>query len=201
MNILDSKVYTFIEFIINLLIINLLWLISCLPIITIGPATTALFAVVRDSVLYQETQIVKPYFIYFISYFKKSFVVGIILPILIGAITINLLYFLNLRNLIILPLFILFIVLIISGLTFLFPIIITYHISWIEIIKNSLLFSIMHFPITLINLCIIVISLYCILMYPPTIFCIFSSSAYLIFLLCNSAFKTTGEKLLLRNNS
>lgn len=194
MNILNSKIYQVVEFIINLLIINLLWIILCLPIVTIGPATASLFAAVRNSVIYKETQIFKPFFKNFILYFKKSFLIGIIIPILISTMIINFIYILNLKLLVILPFLILLIFLVISALTFLFPIIVSFNTNWLNTIKNSLLFSISYLPTTLLNLCIIIFCVYCILMYPVTIFFIFGLSAYCIFLLCNLTFKKTKER-------
>ncbi|MGI9049327.1 MAG: DUF624 domain-containing protein, partial [Rubrobacteraceae bacterium] len=48
MNVLDSRLYRWLEVFTNLLILDLIWLVSCLPVITIYPATTAMFGVTRD---------------------------------------------------------------------------------------------------------------------------------------------------------
>jgi uncharacterized membrane protein YesL len=43
----------------NLFILNIFWIVSCLPIVTIVPATTAMFSVVRQWQLHQDTSVVK----------------------------------------------------------------------------------------------------------------------------------------------
>ncbi|WP_420491978.1 DUF624 domain-containing protein, partial [Neobacillus drentensis] len=45
MNILDSRFYAVVDRLSNLFILNLFWIISCLPIVTIAPATSAMYSV------------------------------------------------------------------------------------------------------------------------------------------------------------
>ncbi|MFQ9510793.1 MAG: DUF624 domain-containing protein, partial [Lachnospiraceae bacterium] len=49
---LDNPVWRFIGKLVDVALLNLLWIICCIPIVTIGPATTAMYYVtlklVRD---------------------------------------------------------------------------------------------------------------------------------------------------------
>ena len=53
-------------------------LVCCIPVVTIGPAVTAAYAVLLKMVDDQEGYIFKDYFRYFKSNFKKGIVLGLI---------------------------------------------------------------------------------------------------------------------------
>ncbi len=62
----------------DLLILNLLWLLCSLPILTIGPATCALFSVTLKIAKDEPVQTVREFFTAFKSNFKQAFLLGII---------------------------------------------------------------------------------------------------------------------------
>ena len=74
---IDGKLYRLCTWISKFAFLNLLFLISCIPIITIFPASAALFAVVRQLVKNNEINIFKKYWMYFTENFKQSFLIGI----------------------------------------------------------------------------------------------------------------------------
>jgi len=74
---IDGKLYRLCTWVSNFAILNLLFLISCIPIITIFPASAALFAVVRQLVKNNQISIFKKYWMYFAENFKQSFLIGI----------------------------------------------------------------------------------------------------------------------------
>jgi uncharacterized membrane protein YesL len=47
MGFLDSRLYRWLEVFTNFFVLNLLWLLACVPVLTIYPATAAKFGVVR----------------------------------------------------------------------------------------------------------------------------------------------------------
>jgi len=67
---IDNKLFLFLEKIADLLILNILWIICCLPIITIGASTTAMYYMTLKMVRNEETYIVKG----FLSSFKLNFI-------------------------------------------------------------------------------------------------------------------------------
>ncbi|OQP13216.1 YesL family protein, partial [Geobacillus zalihae] len=77
MNALDSKFYEVVDRLSNLFILNILWVVSCIPIITIIPATSAMFGVVRQWKLHQDTSVVRNHFRFFKENFRESFLTGI----------------------------------------------------------------------------------------------------------------------------
>jgi uncharacterized membrane protein YesL len=78
MNISESWLYRAVELVTNFLWLNLLWLVACLPIFTIFPATAAMFAVVREWVKKREPGITRAFFSFFKADFKQSFWIGIL---------------------------------------------------------------------------------------------------------------------------
>ncbi len=75
---IDSPVYRFMSALLNVIKLNFCWLIACLPIITIGPATVATFEVALKMVDDEEGYILKQ----FIKAFKNNFKQGILLGII-----------------------------------------------------------------------------------------------------------------------
>ena len=54
---IDGPVFRFLETIANLLLLNLLFVICCIPVVTIGPALTATYYVALKIVRQEETGI------------------------------------------------------------------------------------------------------------------------------------------------
>lgn len=62
----------------DLMVINWLWLLCCLPIITIGPATCALFSVTQKMARDEPTSLVKDFFGSVASNFGRGIVLGVV---------------------------------------------------------------------------------------------------------------------------
>lgn len=74
---IDGPLYRFLETITNLIILNLLFLVCCIPVVTIGPALTANYYVALKIVRKEETSIVKNFFHSFRMNFKQGLILGI----------------------------------------------------------------------------------------------------------------------------
>lgn len=148
----------------TLLKLNLIFLVSCLPIVTIGPAIGAMTSVtlkmVRD----------KPVDIYydFKQGFKKNWKQSLLLGILGGLITATIicafLFYIQLEGLVYyLMMFIIGMVAVIIGISWLYvyPMAVGVDLKLNEIIKNSLLLSIKYIKNSLIGflICAVVIAL------------------------------------------
>ena len=75
----DSPLFEFLNKVTDLFILNVLCLICCIPIITIGPALTAKYDVAMRIVRKEEPTVLKPYFKAFKENFKQSLIVWVIL--------------------------------------------------------------------------------------------------------------------------
>ena len=68
----DSPFMRFMALVANLILLNLLWLVTSLPIITAGASTTAMFHVVLQYVNKQDDAVFKPFFKSFKENFKQA---------------------------------------------------------------------------------------------------------------------------------
>ena len=69
---MESKFVQFLGMLGNLAILNLLWLITSMPVVTIGASTTAMYSVVFKYADGSDDAVLKPFFKAFISNFKQS---------------------------------------------------------------------------------------------------------------------------------
>ena len=91
MNLLkmDGPIMNFLRMITNYLILQIIFVISCVPIITIGAAIAAKYQVAMKLVKDEDTGIVKPFFQAFAKNFKEA------TPIWIGQLVIYFLIYLD----------------------------------------------------------------------------------------------------------
>lgn len=81
----DSPVMNFITRIVYSTYLNILWAVCCIPLVTAGAATTALFSVTQRIVGNEEGHLTAQFFAAFRENFKQSTIVWIILVVL-GAV-------------------------------------------------------------------------------------------------------------------
>lgn len=75
----ESPVLAFLNKMTDLIVLNLLFLVCCVPVVTIGPALTALYAVSLRSVRYGDGYVVSTFWKSFKQNFRQSFVAGILM--------------------------------------------------------------------------------------------------------------------------
>ncbi|MEK1830300.1 YesL family protein [Priestia megaterium] len=69
MNNIDNKVLRRINSLFDFILLNILWILACVPIFTVFPATAAMFGVVRRKVLEKEINGICRLFL---AYLKKT---------------------------------------------------------------------------------------------------------------------------------
>ena len=80
---LDSPLMAFLSRVADLMILNIIVIVCCLPIITIGPSLTAMHYVLIKMVRKQEGYIVKPFFKSFRDNFKPALISWLIMLLFI----------------------------------------------------------------------------------------------------------------------
>ena len=76
---MDSKFFTFMGKVADLMILNVLCIICCIPIVTAGPAITAMFYVTLKMVRNEESYIVKGFFKSFKENLKQGILINLIM--------------------------------------------------------------------------------------------------------------------------
>lgn len=132
----------------DLIVLNFLWVVCSLPMVTIGASTTALHAVTQKYVSGEENGIVKPFFRAFRKDFRQSTLLWIPVLLLVIMLIIDLMYLLYAGTGALLLLWIPFLILGVIALiiiTYGFPLIARYENTTKTVISNSFLLFSLHF--------------------------------------------------------
>lgn len=88
----DSRIMCTLSRIADLICLNLLTLICCIPILTVGASAAALFASIRDIIKGRDSKIVSRYFNHWIKDFDKATVLFVPVLLVLGVILLDVLY-------------------------------------------------------------------------------------------------------------
>ncbi|MGH2543832.1 MAG: YesL family protein [Ardenticatenaceae bacterium] len=191
MNFLDSKLYRVMEVFTNFFLLNLLWLAACLPIVTIFPATAALFGVVREWVRRGQSGFFQPFVRYFKENFRQSLWIGLLWTLFGAFLTLDFFLLAGLgliARIALLALFSLWAVAYLLASIYLFPVMVHYRIGWWPLIKNSLLIALSQPASTAKCLLVIAGAILLFFYLPITTLLLGSTTAYLIYHLSDRAF-------------
>lgn len=160
----ESPVIQFINKMADLILLNALWLISCIPIITAGAATTAMYSVLIRSIRYGDGYVTHYYWKAFKSNFIQSTIVWICMILTTGFFAFDLYFWGTLMSgfyakimLYVSTIFAFFAVLI---FLYIFPTIAKFQGTLKLHLKNSALMAIGHFQYSAIIIIIIAMFFY-----------------------------------------
>lgn len=182
----DSKFFQIMDKFSSIVLLNILWIVCCIPVVTIGAATTALYYVTLKLVRDEESYIVKSYFKSFALNFRQATGIWAMVLVFLGI-----LYFdfsvLNtsespISHVITILLYVL-IFFFIMVMCYVFPLLAKFDNTVFNTVKNSMFLSIIHAPKTFLLLLwtvIPVIALYQFpeFMVPVFVICGISAIAY-----------------------
>ena len=192
MNILDTRLYRWAQVATDFLLLNLVWLVACLPIVTAFPATAAMFGVVRDWVREKESGVFGAFVLRFRQNFAQSLVVGVLWTLFGGALFLDFLLANQLSGgpqVVMRSLLVLTTTLYAFASVFLFPVMVHYETRWTAVPKNALLLSVGRLPTTM--LCLLTAAAMSALTFvmPALVLISGSLTAYAIYRLCDREFK------------
>ncbi|KKI92393.1 hypothetical protein WQ54_09460 [Bacillus sp. SA1-12] len=195
---IDGKLYRICLWIYSFFLLNLLFLVSCLAIITIFPAVAALFGVVREWVNKKEPPIFQTYVRLFKENLKQSFSVGLSITIIVFVLlgdfylltifdtSMNLLIFSSVS-------FISFFFIV--TVFYIFPLMVNSPYTFKELFITACKFGLYRFSLTVANFIILLCWLYLSITYSFfLVFFFFSVSAFITYWFANLKFlKLTSE--------
>ena len=142
----------FLTSIFNLIMANLFFMVTCIPIITIGPALTSLYKITFEILDGEEVFLLSDYFGTFFKTFKRSFITWV--PMLLLSLIMSYSVFLVWAGLegtsfwmMIPPLLVLFILFSVGA--YAFPLLSQCYDPLKVILKDSLLLAVAHLPTTI----------------------------------------------------
>ncbi len=185
---LDSPIMRFLSKIADLFILNFLFLLCSIPIVTIGASSIALYSITLKSVRNEESYIVRNFFLAFRKNLKMGLIAWIMV-LLFGAILFFDFQFLPFvpapfgTILRVLTLFVLFLYAIVT--LYLFPYIARFENTIAGSFKNAFLLAVVHLPYTLLLVVILALTSYATLHLNLAVVCVlwlligFSGIAYI----------------------
>src|SRR5215211_1225982 len=192
MSILDTRVYRWLEVATDFFLLNLMWLVACLPVVTIFPSTAAMFGVVRDWARGKEEGLVGTFVTRFRENFWQSLLVGTLWAVTGAALFLDFLVANQLSSgaeIVLKSALVLASSLYALGSVFLFPVMVHYEADWKTVIKNSLLLSIGRLPTTVVCLIFFVVMVGLTATVPILVIITGSVTAYVVYRLCDREFR------------
>lgn len=158
---IDSPLYQFMQRLWDILKLNIMWVLFCIPIVTIGGSTIAAFSVLLRMSDDQEGDVIKDFWKAFKENWKQGILIGFLPPICFEAVYLDFQIYNATENgsigLLIMGCFSAYIF--IFCLLYVFPLLARYDNTVINSIKNSFRIGMKFFGRTALLLVIIVIEL------------------------------------------
>jgi uncharacterized membrane protein YesL len=172
--------------------LSVLWLAACVPVVTIFPATAAMFGVTREWAKGRRPETFRFFVSSFKAHFRQSLWIGLVWTVLGIAVALNLYWIGNMSGA---PRLLSYAATLLVGLAYalttiyLFPTMVSYEIGWLKVLRNSLLLAIGQPGKTLLCLSILISTALVFVVLPVTLLLTASLSAYLVCLLHERALK------------
>lgn len=188
----EGPVFTFLSRVADLFWLNLLFILCCIPVVTVGASVTALYYVTLKMAKDQEGYITRSFF----KSFKENFVQATIIWLLIAAVFV--IMFMDIRiaggadlaqwsgsstigNVVIVAAFVMGILMIMIT-TYVFPLLAQFDNTVKNTIKNAFLISIRHLPYTILIVFVTALPVVLIWFFPALLLIVlimFSAVAYI----------------------
>lgn len=188
----ENSFWEFMTNMTNVLFVGLIWLICCLPIITIGASTTALYDYSLKLADSTDGYVLKSFFKAFKNNFVKSTILWIFMLLGTGFLVID--AYICLRMGTAFSKFLFFAIIAIGILYFIiciyiFPVLAFFRVNVKEVIKNAFIMGVGNLPLTLLIIIILGIGGFIIYTVPYLIFALGSFVAYVSSFCYLSVFK------------
>lgn len=147
----------------DIIVCNLLFILCCIPIVTIGTSITALYHCMMRSVKGNLNGAAKTFFRAFKDNFRQSLTVWVLFLALLIVLMLNIRFLSAQTGSLSQALLYLsqgVAVLVVIGALYIFPVIATFSNTLKNLIRNSYIFAFMHFPSTLLIAVITILPMY-----------------------------------------
>ena len=151
----DSRIMIFLSRVADLVILNILWLVCCVPVVTIGASTTAMYHVIRHWQKDSVSSIMRDFFQSFKEDFKQATPVYLILLIPTVAVVMNAVLIFNPENSAAVPSYLL-VIWFISALillfisSFVYPVMAFFADSIFKTLRNAMVLALANLPRTIL---------------------------------------------------
>ncbi len=192
---MDNPVFSFLGKAFDVIILSLIWIILCIPIVTIGPNNTAIYYVTVKVIRRERGYLFREYFKSFRLNFKRAFIIGLLLTVLYIIIGFDLIWAWNnvksggTMGSVFLGIFAATSFLVIGVSLYVFPILSRFDMTVKQLIKASAFMAIRHLPSTIAMVIITAAGILAVYIIPLLLFIIPGSVVILTSLLMERIFK------------
>lgn len=167
---LDNPFFQTMSKVFDLILVSVLWVFCCFPVITIGPATAALYYVVAKVVRRERGYVYKEFF----RAFKENFITGTVYTIVL--VVMAFLFYMNFSfvhmnhtktNAFLFYMYWMMLFVIGCITVYVFPLLSRFHVKPLQLVKMSLFMALKHLPRTLIMLVFVLITGFTMFIMPP----------------------------------
>lgn len=182
---MDNPVFTVLSKICDLLFLSIIWVLLCVPVITIGPASTALYYTIVKVIRRERGYLFREFFHSFRTNFKRGAIVGVILTIIFSLLALDISMVWGKveakgnQNSIMLGVFFAITLLVLCFTIYVFPVLSRFDMTVKQLVKAAVFMSMKHLPYTLAMAAITIVFIVGTILLP---FIIFLSPAICILL-------------------
>ena len=166
---MDSPVMKLLRQFTDLIILNLLWLLGCIPIITIGASTTALYQSIIKMRKGEDGRPWSEFWKYFRSNFKQATILSLTVAVVIALTAVDILVVISLMpntGILLKILMLLPFLLVVPALGYVFPLQAQFENSVLNTLKNAWIMAMIHFLVSAMVLVLNLIPVVIFLFYP-----------------------------------
>lgn len=152
----DNKFFVLMSKIFDVMVLGLLWLVLCIPVITIGPASTAIYYTMVKVIRRERSYLLKEFFRSFKLNFRQGAVLTLIYAVLAVLLYVDVTYILELSkegskySSMMVGMFIVLAVFTIFTVVYIFPLLSRFTVTIKNLIKWAFFISIRHIGWTLL---------------------------------------------------
>lgn len=198
----DNPVFSFINKTVDLFFLTILLLLLCIPVITIGPASTAFYYAIVKVIRRERGYLYREFFKSFRLNFKRASIVGIILTVAIVVLVIDLIASRSALNgsstlgVVLFGLYLAILFCILSLFIYVFPVLSRFDMNIKQLFKASFFMSLKHLPSTLGMLVILLLGILGVYLIPILIIIL----PGIIFLINSFLMEKVLKKYITKNN-
>jgi uncharacterized membrane protein YesL len=172
---MDNPVFVFISKACDIVFLSFIWILFCIPVITIGPANTALYYATVKVIRRERGYVFREFFKSFKINFKRGAIIGLIMSVVYAILGFDLLISkasLNSSqtiNTVLYGLYLAIAFLVLSITVYIFPLLSRFDMNIKQLIKSSVFMSLRHLPFTILMIAVLVAAILGIITIPTLI--------------------------------
>jgi uncharacterized membrane protein YesL len=181
---MDNIVFTTLGKLCDILFLSVIWVVLCIPVITIGPATTAMYYTTVKVIRRERGYLMREFFKSFRLNFKRATIVGTVMTLMFLILAFDIYTSWagsgqeNSANSIFMGIYLALTVFLLSFSLYVFPVLSRFDMNVRQLVKASIFMSLKHLPFTILMLIVLIAAIAGIAFVPILIFALPSLATF-----------------------